>query len=96
MEEENAPGPEPLFVFVVNATVGFCAVLQTNPLAVTAALPPTITLPPPLAVVDVTPVIAVVVTVGRATCPIRDNKLKIKRKVKRPFKYFMVKNSFNE
>ena len=66
-EEVNEPVPVPLLVFVVKDTVGFCVVLHTIPRAVTAALPPAVTLPPPVAVVPVIPAIAEVVTVGGIT-----------------------------
>ena len=45
-------------------TVGFCEVLQHTPLAVTAERPSLVTLPPTVAVVEVMPLAAVVVTVG--------------------------------
>jgi len=63
----NVPVPVPLLVFVVNATVGFVAVDQQMPRAVTDAPPPDVTLPPPVPPVDVMPVIGVVVVTTGAT-----------------------------
>ena len=62
----NIPMPVPLVVLVDKAMVGFTAVLQQTPRAVTAAPPSAVTLPPPAAVAVVIAVIEVVVTVGNA------------------------------
>ena len=58
------PMPVPSIVLVDKAMVGFAAVLQQTPRAVTVAPPSTVTLPPLAAVVIVIAVAAVVVTVG--------------------------------
>ena len=58
------PMPEPLLAHVPDTMVGFAAVLQQTPLAVTDAPPSDVTLPPLEAAVIVIPVIAVVVSVG--------------------------------
>ena len=58
------PVPVPLLVFVLNETVGFGLVDQTTPLAVTAAPPSDVTLPPEAAVVDVIALTAVVIRMG--------------------------------
>ena len=60
------PVPVPLLVLVDKAMVGFTAVLQQTPRAVTVAPPSAVTLPPLAAVAVVIAVIAVVVTVGNA------------------------------
>ncbi len=58
--------PIPLLslVFVVPAIVGFVAVPQQTPLAVTSAPPSEVMFPPEVAAVVVIPLIAVVVSVG--------------------------------
>ena len=63
MELVKLPVPEPSIVLLL-AVVGFCEVLQHTPRAVTDELPSDVTLPPPVAELAVTPVIASVVTVG--------------------------------
>ena len=60
------PVPVPSVVLEL-AMVGFVAVAQQTPLAVTDAPPSAVILPPEVAVVTVIPVIAVVVRVGTAT-----------------------------
>ena len=62
----NIPVPIPSVVLVDKAMVGFAAVLQQMPRAITAAPPSAVTLPPPDAVAIVIAVIAVVVMVGNA------------------------------
>ena len=62
----NTPVPVPSVVLVDKAIVGFTAVLQQTPRAVTVAPPSAVTLPPLAAVAVVIAVIAVVVTVGNA------------------------------
>ncbi len=59
----KVPSPVPSVVSV-SAMVGLIVVLQQIPRAVTAAPPLEVTLPPPVAVAEVIPVIAVVVTEG--------------------------------
>ncbi len=61
----KVPVPIPLFVLVVNAIVGFWFVLQTTPLAVIAAPPSLVILPPLLAVVEVIEEGVVVISVAR-------------------------------
>ena len=58
--------PVPSVVLVDNAMVGFAAMLQQTPRAVTVAPPSATTLPPPDAVVIVTDDKEAVVTVGNA------------------------------
>ena len=65
MFEVNTPVPVPSDV-VLSAVVGFADVLQHTPLAVTAAPPLEVTLPPLDAVVEVILDAGVVVTVGAA------------------------------
>ena len=60
------PMPVPSIVLVDKAMVGFAAVLQQTPRAVTVAPPLLVTLPPLVAVVIAIAVAAVVVTVGNA------------------------------
>ena len=61
----NAPVPDPFDVEPYgSASVGFCVVFQTNPLAVTDAPPADVTLPPPVDVFCKIDDIEFVVTVG--------------------------------
>ena len=60
----NIPVPVPSVVLVDKAIVGFAAVLQQTPRAVTVDPPSAVMLPPLEAVVVVLDVIAVVVSVG--------------------------------
>ena len=62
----NIPVPLPSVVLVDKAMVGFAAVLQHTPRAVTVVPPSAVTLPPLVAVVIVIPVASVVVTVANA------------------------------
>ena len=63
---ENDPVPVPSVVIVDRATVGLGLVLQHTPRAVTVRPPSLDMLPPLTAVVVVTPVMLVLVTVGNA------------------------------
>ena len=72
------PDPLPSEVFVLKATVGVVAVLQTTPLAVTTTPPSTVTLPPVDAPDAVTALAAVVVTVAataRAPMKVTDDRV---------------------
>jgi hypothetical protein len=64
----NAPVPVPSVVFEL-LVVGFAVVLQHTPRAVTVELPALVTLPPLVAVVAVTDVAEVLVTVGAVPPP---------------------------
>ena len=61
----NAPVPDPSAVHVP-PTTGLAVVAQHTPLALTAAPPSAVTVPPEVAPEEVIPVIAAVVTVGIA------------------------------
>ena len=60
------PKPQ-LSTVILSFVVGFIEVLQQTPRAVTGEIPSDVTLPPHVAVVQVTLLIAAVVTVGVAT-----------------------------
>lgn len=60
----KVPNPAPSFVLLLSI-VGFVAVFQHTPLAVTDAPPSLVTLPPLVADVAVIPLASSVVTVGR-------------------------------
>ena len=65
--EEKEPVPVPSDVLVVRAIVGLVLVDQTTPLAVMAAPPSAVILPPEVAEDVVTAVMEVVVSVGMET-----------------------------
>jgi hypothetical protein len=72
------PEPVPFTVFVLKATVGVVAVLQTTPRAVTSTPPSAVTLPPVVAAAAVTELEAVVVTVAataRAPMTVADDRV---------------------
>ena len=62
----NTPVPVPSLV-QVPPTSGFADVLQQTPLAVTGVPPSEVTVPPPVAVVEVTLEMVAVVTLGTYT-----------------------------
>lgn len=63
MELVNTPVPVPLLVLVASAVVGPGVVLQQTPLALIVAFPPTVIVPPLVALIEVIADMAVVVTV---------------------------------
>ena len=67
MELEKLPVPELSVVLLLEVMVGLVVVLQQTPLAVTDAPPSEVTLPPLVAVVEVTDEAVVVITVGTVT-----------------------------
>ncbi len=64
IEDGKLPVPEPSTVFVVSEVVGTGFTDHTTPREVTADPPSDVIFPPPFAVLAVTPLMAVVVTVG--------------------------------
>ena len=64
IDDGKLPVPEPSTVFVVNEVVGAGFTDHTTPRVVTADPPSDVIFPPPIAVLAVIPLMAVVVTVG--------------------------------